>query len=74
MSMRVEVVRRRAENALLIPRAAVTSWPGKVNVRLAGGAQESVEVEWCSEIACVVRGGLLEGAKLAAAPGGGNPS
>jgi multidrug efflux pump subunit AcrA (membrane-fusion protein) len=75
MSMRVEVLRRRAENALLVPRAAITSWPGKAQVRLAAGRVETVEIDWCNESACVVRGGLLEGAVLsAAAPAGGNPS
>jgi multidrug efflux pump subunit AcrA (membrane-fusion protein) len=67
MSMRIEVVRRRAQNALLIPRAAVTSWPGKATVRLAAGREETIEVDWCSESACVVRGGLLEGAAVLAA-------
>jgi multidrug efflux pump subunit AcrA (membrane-fusion protein) len=73
MSVRVEVLRRRSENALLVPRAAVTSWPGKAKVRLAAGREESIEIEWCSESACVVKGGLLEGASVlavAAAPGG----
>jgi multidrug efflux pump subunit AcrA (membrane-fusion protein) len=73
MSVRVEVLRRRSENALLIPRAAVTSWPGKAKVRLAAGREESIEIEWCSESACVVKSGLLEGSSVlavAAAPGG----
>ena len=69
MSMRVEVLRRRAENALLVPRAAVTSWPGKTKVRLAAGREETIEIEWCSETACVVRAGLLEGATVLAAVG-----
>jgi multidrug efflux pump subunit AcrA (membrane-fusion protein) len=75
MSMRVEVLRRRAEGALLIPRAAVTTWPGKTQVQLASGRQESIEIDWCNESACVVRGGLAEGASLLAArAGGGGPS
>jgi HlyD family secretion protein len=73
MSMRVEVLRRRAEGALLIPRAAVTSWPGKTRVHLASGREESIEIQWCNESACVVQGGLAEGASLLAAraPGSG---
>jgi len=68
MSMRVEVLRRHAEDALLVPRAAVASWPGKVRVLLASGRDENVELEWCNEMACVARGGLLEGTVLSAAP------
>jgi multidrug resistance efflux pump len=67
MSMRVEVLRRRAENALLIPRAAVTSWPGKVKVRLLAGREETIEVDWCTESSCVVRSGLIEGSTVLAA-------
>jgi multidrug resistance efflux pump len=73
MSMRVEVLRRRAEGALLIPRAAVTAWPGKTRVHLASGREESIEIQWCNESACVVQGSLAEGASLLAAraPGSG---
>jgi multidrug resistance efflux pump len=71
MSMRIEVLRHRAEEALLVPRALVSTWPGKARVRLASGRDETVEVEWCNDMACVVRGGLLEGTTLSAAAGGG---
>jgi multidrug resistance efflux pump len=75
MSMRVEVLRRRAESALLVPRAAVSVWPGKATVHLAAGRTETVDVDWCNDTACVIRGGLLEGAALLAATGtGGGPS
>jgi multidrug efflux pump subunit AcrA (membrane-fusion protein) len=75
MSMRVEVLRRRAENTLLVPRAAVAGWPGKARVRLASGQEAAAELEWCSETACVLRGGLSEGtALLASVPGAGGPS
>jgi HlyD family secretion protein len=67
MSMRVEVLRRHSEDALLVPRAAVTTWPGKARVRLASGRDENVDIEWCNEMACVARGGLLEGTVLTAA-------
>src|SRR6185295_5589749 len=69
MSMRVEVLRHRADDALLVPRAVVNTWPGKVRVRLASGRDETVEVDWCNDMACVVRGGLLEGTALSAAAG-----
>jgi HlyD family secretion protein len=64
MSMRVEVLRHRAEDALLVPRALVSTWPGKVRVHLASGRDETVDVDWCNDMACVVRGGLLEGTTL----------
>jgi multidrug resistance efflux pump len=67
MSMRVEVLRRRLESALLVPRAAVTTWPGKAKVRLAAGREETVDIDWCTETACVVRAGLLEGTAVLAA-------
>jgi multidrug efflux pump subunit AcrA (membrane-fusion protein) len=66
MSMRVEVVRRHAEGALLVPRVAVRSYPGKTEVRLNGGGVQAVEVEWCTELACVLRAGVPEGALLLA--------
>ena len=79
MSVRVEVLRRRLDSAVLVPRAAVSaralSWPGKVQVRLAGGREETIDIDWCTETACVVRAGLLEGtAVLAAAGAEGLPS
>jgi HlyD family secretion protein len=64
MSVRIEVVRRRVEDALLVPRVAVRAVPGKAEVRTSGGQAQTVDVEWCTELACVVRGGVLEGTKL----------
>jgi multidrug resistance efflux pump len=69
MSMRIEVLRHRSEDALLVPRAVVSTWPGKARVRLASGRDEAVDIEWCNDMACVVRGGLLEGTTLSAAAG-----
>jgi multidrug efflux pump subunit AcrA (membrane-fusion protein) len=69
MSMRVEVVRRRVEGVLIVPRAGVRTAEGKSRVRLAGGADQPIELEWCTELACVVRAGVLEGTTvLAQAP------
>ena len=67
MSMRVEVVRRRVDGALLVPRVAVrpATVPGKTEVHLTGGRRETVELQWCTELMCVVQGGVLEGAALA---------
>ena len=39
MSMRVEVIRRKVEGALIVPRAAVSSYPGKTEVLLAFGIE-----------------------------------
>jgi HlyD family secretion protein len=66
MSMRVEVVRRRAEGVLIVPRVALKGrFPGKAEV-LTGGQLTPVDVEWCTELSCVLRGGVLEGALLQA--------
>jgi HlyD family secretion protein len=67
MSMRVEVVRRRADGALIVPRAAVRALAGPTRIKLAGGREATVEVDWCTEEACVVRGGVDEGTALLAA-------
>jgi multidrug efflux pump subunit AcrA (membrane-fusion protein) len=65
MSMRVEVIRRRAEGVLIVPRIALHGrFPGKAEVQLTGGQLTPVDVEWCTELACVLRGGVLEGALL----------
>lgn len=64
MSVRVEVIRRRAEAALLVPRTALRSWPERSEVRLPSGALQPVEVDFCSELFCAVRDGLREGALL----------
>lgn len=63
MSVRVEVIRHRAESALLVPRAALRGWPApnRAQVRLPGGAVQTIEVDFCAELDCVVRSGLLEG-------------
>ena len=67
MSMRVEVIRRRAEGVLIVPRIAVHgSFPGKAQVKLTSGQMTPVDVEWCTELSCVLRGGVLEGALLVA--------
>jgi HlyD family secretion protein len=64
LSVRVEVVRRRASDALLVPRAALGASVGKARVRQAGGGEATVEIEWCTPEACVVRGGVLAGTAL----------
>jgi HlyD family secretion protein len=66
MSMRVDVTRRRAADVLMVPRAAVRTQSGKAQVRLAGGQEMEVQVEWCTPQSCVVRGRLPEGASLLA--------
>jgi multidrug efflux pump subunit AcrA (membrane-fusion protein) len=66
MSVRIEVVRRRVQDALLVPRVAVRALPGKAEVRTSGGQVQTVDVEWCTEMHCVVRGGVLAGTRLVA--------
>jgi multidrug efflux pump subunit AcrA (membrane-fusion protein) len=71
MSIRVEVVRRRAADALIVPRAALHTMAGKARVKQAGGHETTVEVQWCTPRACVVRGGVREGTALLAVAGPG---
>jgi HlyD family secretion protein len=71
MSMRVEVIRRLSRDVLIVPRAALRSFPGQARVKLAAGQDATVEVEWCTAKACVVRGGVLEGTAVLAATGTG---
>jgi HlyD family secretion protein len=73
MSMRVDVTRRRASDVLMVPRAAVSTQSGKAQVRLSGGQEAAVEVEWCTPESCVVRGPILEGASLLAIAEGIRP-
>jgi HlyD family secretion protein len=63
MSVRIEVIRRRAQDVLLVPRMALQNSGGKTLVRVAKGAAAPVpvEIDWCNELSCVVRGGLREG-------------
>jgi hypothetical protein len=47
---------------LLVPRVALRASGGKTMVRLQGGdAPQPVEIDWCTELTCVVRKGVLEG-------------
>ncbi|HEY0712002.1 MAG TPA: HlyD family efflux transporter periplasmic adaptor subunit, partial [Polyangia bacterium] len=73
MSVRIEVIRRRAEGALLVPRAAVRSFPGKTEITLSGGKKQTLDVDWCTDQHCVARGGVHEGAAVLAEsePGAG---
>jgi multidrug resistance efflux pump len=64
MSVRVEVLRRRATDALIVPRVALRSWPGDTEVLLKGGRKQHVVVDFCSELACVVKGELADGEEL----------
>ncbi len=71
MSVRVEVIRRRARDVLLVPRVALKASGGKTLVRLLQGREEAarpVEIEWCTELTCVVRSGLLEGTTVRSEP------
>jgi multidrug efflux pump subunit AcrA (membrane-fusion protein) len=64
MSVRIEVIRRQVKDALLLPRVALQSRDGKTLVRLGEGAAapvQAVEIDWCTELSCVVRAGLREG-------------
>ncbi len=66
MSVRVEVIRRRADHALVVPRTALRTVAGKTFARLASGRDEPVELEFCAPQECVVAKGPPEGTALAA--------
>ena len=61
MSMRVEVMRRRAEDALWCRAWRCTAGRARPRCGSPAAARRPVEVEWCTELACVVRGGVLGG-------------
>ncbi len=67
MSVRIEVMRRRARDVLLVPRVALRASGGKTHVRLGAGGQgdvQAVEIDWCTATTCVVRTGVREGMTL----------
>ncbi len=66
MSVRVEVIRRRADQALLVPRHALGRKEGAAHARLADGTVVPVEVEFCALQDCALRAGPPAGTALAA--------
>jgi multidrug efflux pump subunit AcrA (membrane-fusion protein) len=56
MSVRVEVLRRRVEGAWLIPRQALRRVDGKTVARLDGLSDTPVDIEFCAEDTCALRG------------------
>jgi hypothetical protein len=68
MSVRIEVVRRQARDVLLVPRLALHTSGGKTRVRLDRQEVKPVEIDWCTELTCVVRSGVAEGATLHTEP------
>lgn len=63
LSVRVEVVRRRWERALVVPRGAVRFAEQGPLVR-RGGSERALELEGCTPTDCVVRSGLGEGDRV----------
>lgn len=72
MSVKVEVAREAAAEALLVPRAALDLGSDPPRVRLADGSLAAVELGACSRQDCEVLSGVAMGAALAgpAGPGG----
>ena len=69
LSARVEVVRRKFENALVVPREAVTRGPKGYSARRPGGsAPLDVRVAACLPRECVIEQGLAEGKRSAERP------
>jgi multidrug efflux pump subunit AcrA (membrane-fusion protein) len=71
MSVRVEVIRRKVDQALLVPRHLLHAGGTRATVRLASGREEPVEIEFCGLTDCAVRTGPPEGTALAAPPPSG---
>jgi HlyD family secretion protein len=66
MSVRVEVIRKRWEKALLVPRAAVGTDREGTFVRTKGLASRTpVRIATCLAVDCVVESGLKEGDRVA---------
>jgi RND family efflux transporter MFP subunit len=65
MSVRVEVVRRRFERVLSVPRGALEREAGRVFARRPGGSRAELRLGPCTPGACVVESGLKEGERVA---------
>ena len=68
MSVKVEAVRRRLENALLVPRAAVDFSGERPKLLLKGKAPVEVEVAGCEALTCALESGPEVGTLLEARP------
>jgi multidrug resistance efflux pump len=64
MSVRVEAVRRRVEDVLTVPRDALDLDSEKTTIRLADGQVRNVTVDFCNQVACVLKGGVEPGTRL----------
>jgi multidrug efflux pump subunit AcrA (membrane-fusion protein) len=65
LSARVEVIRGVFENALVVPKQAVTREGRELRVRRAGGATPAdVRIAACLPLDCVVAAGLSEGDRV----------
>lgn len=67
MSTRVSVLRRRIDDGLLVPRAALSATSGTVPLLQENGGESSVAIEFCTEDMCAVRGSIPAGVNLAPA-------
>ncbi|PYT08423.1 MAG: hypothetical protein DMF49_05290 [Acidobacteria bacterium] len=66
MSVRVEVLRRRWDHALTLPRHAVSLKDGKAWVRRAGASKPvEIKVAACTPADCIIEAGLSEGERVA---------
>jgi multidrug efflux pump subunit AcrA (membrane-fusion protein) len=65
MSVRVDVLARTIDDALIAPRAGLRMHAdGTARALLAGGDDRPVEVELCTDRACAIASGLDEGDRL----------
>jgi len=64
LSVKVVVLARSAEDALLVPRGAVDRSGESPIVRLEDGSEVAVELDFCTAQQCAIASGLDEGARI----------
>jgi membrane fusion protein (multidrug efflux system) len=64
LSVKVEVVTRTSEDALVAPRAGLDLAAEPPVARLWGGGEVEVEVDFCDAVGCAITAGLSEGDRL----------
>ncbi|HET6584249.1 MAG TPA: HlyD family efflux transporter periplasmic adaptor subunit [Nannocystaceae bacterium] len=64
LSVQVDVVTRRVDDAILAPRAALDLATDPPRARLADGRDVEIEIDFCDAQACAIASGLAEGDAL----------
>jgi hypothetical protein len=66
LSVRIDIVIRRAEDAIVAPRAGLDLSTSPPRARLADGSEVEVDVDFCDAQSCAVTSGLEPGQRLRA--------